>query len=83
MCVNVCSAKVVNLYASWRPSRWTTHSRDHFGKGTATAEDAQWTPTQSHISPSILVYEENHSFMLQGDLHEEVEGHPYTLHPRV
>ena len=27
------------------------------GRGTARAEDAQGTPTQSHISPSILVYE--------------------------
>jgi len=27
------------------------------GKGAARAEDAQGTPTQSHISPSILVYE--------------------------
>ena len=29
-----------------------------FGRGTVRAEDAQGTPTQSHISPSILVYEE-------------------------
>ena len=29
--------------------------------GTTRAEDAQGTPTQSHISPSILVYEENHA----------------------
>ena len=28
------------------------------GWGTARAEDAQGTPTQSHISPSILVYED-------------------------
>jgi len=28
------------------------------GRGTARAEDAQRTPTQSHVSPSILVYEE-------------------------
>ena len=27
-----------------------------YGRGTARAEDAQGTPTQSHISPSILVY---------------------------
>ena len=32
--------------------------RDLSGRGTARAEDAQGTPTQSHISPSILVYEE-------------------------
>jgi len=30
-----------------------------FGRGAARAEDAQVTPTQSDISPSILVYEEN------------------------
>ena len=29
------------------------------GRGAARAEDAQGTPTQSHISSSILVYEEN------------------------
>ena len=28
------------------------------GRGTTRAENAQRTPTQSHISPSILVYEE-------------------------
>ena len=28
------------------------------GRGTVRAEDAQGTPTQSHISPSILVYED-------------------------
>ena len=28
------------------------------GRGTTRAEDAQGTPTQSHISPSIRVYEE-------------------------
>ena len=28
------------------------------GGGAARAEDAQGTPTQSHISPSILVYED-------------------------
>ena len=27
-------------------------------RGTATVEDAQGTPIQSHISPSILVYED-------------------------
>ncbi len=31
---------------------------DSAGRGTARAEDAQGTPTQSHISTSILVYEE-------------------------
>ena len=28
------------------------------GRGAARAEDAQGTPTQSHMSPSILVYED-------------------------
>jgi len=28
------------------------------GRGAARADDAQGTPTQSHISPSILEYEE-------------------------
>ena len=28
------------------------------GRGTTRAEDAPGTPTQSHISPSILVYED-------------------------
>jgi len=28
------------------------------GRGTTRVEDARGTPTQSHISPSILVYEE-------------------------
>ena len=28
------------------------------GRGAAIEEDDQGTPTQSHISPSILVYEE-------------------------
>ena len=35
------------------------HSRDLSGRGTARADDAQGTPTQSHISPSILVYEDD------------------------
>jgi len=30
------------------------------GRGAARAEDAQGTPTQSHISSSILVYEDKH-----------------------
>ena len=32
---------------------------DFFGRVTTRAEDAQGTPIQSHISTSILVYEEN------------------------
>jgi len=33
-------------------------SLDLSGRGTTRTEDAQGTPTQSHISPSKLVYEE-------------------------
>ena len=29
------------------------------GRGAARAKDAQGTPTQSHISPSILIHQEN------------------------
>ena len=35
------------------------------GRGAARAEDAQGTPTQSHISPSKLVYEDNHIVLRQ------------------
>ena len=35
------------------------HSSHPQGRGAARADDAQGTPTQSHISPSIQVYEEN------------------------
>jgi len=31
---------------------------DDSGRGTTRTEDAQGTPTQSHISPSKLVYED-------------------------
>ena len=31
------------------------------GRGAARAKDAEGTPTQSHISPSILVYEEKNT----------------------
>ena len=36
-------------------------STDFSGRCAARAEDAQGTPTQSHISPSILVYEDNNN----------------------
>ena len=35
-----------------------SHSRDLSGRGAARTEDAQGTPTQRHISPSVLVYKE-------------------------
>jgi hypothetical protein len=34
------------------------HSRDRSGSGAARAEDSSGTPTQSHISPSVPVYED-------------------------
>ena len=38
-------------------------AKKSFGRGSARAEDAQGPPTQSHIPPSIAVYEEkNKSF---------------------
>ena len=39
--------------------RGTTHAPDLSRRGAARAEDAQDTPTQSHVSPSTLVYEDN------------------------
>ena len=39
-------------------------SLDLSERGTMRAEDAQGTPTQSHISPSILVYEGKNSSAL-------------------
>ena len=36
----------------------SSHPQGH-GRGAARAEDAHGTPTQSHISQSILVCEEN------------------------
>jgi len=38
---------------------WTTNSWDLSGKGTKRAENVQGTPTQSHLSSSILVYEDH------------------------
>ena len=38
----------------------TIYLLDISGRGAARAEDAQGTPTQSHISPGILVYEDKH-----------------------
>ena len=50
------------------PPRSKSHSRFPYPRGfydsrrgSARAEDARGTPTQSHISPSIQVYEENQS----------------------
>ena len=42
-----------------RKRRLWTGARLRVGRGDARAEDAQGTPTQSHISPSTLVYKDN------------------------
>ena len=46
------------LYVLWIVQRLMGRVDHDSGRGAARAEDAQGTPTQSHISPSILVYEE-------------------------
>jgi len=48
------------------------------GMGTARAEDAQRTPTQSHISPTILVYGENETFR-----EEHVGDQELNVHVRM
>ena len=54
---------VLNLtWTSWHRLQSTStvclHQIIDSGRGTTRAEHAQGTPTQSYISPSILVYEE-------------------------
>jgi len=54
-------ARCHRLYV--RELEFSGHFQNHFGngwlwEGTTRAEDAQGTPTQSHVSPSILVYED-------------------------
>jgi len=44
------------------------------GRGAARAEDAQGTPTKSHISPSILVYEEK-NFHWEAAREADLDGH--------
>ena len=51
-----CSANVAHIRQS-RPDSGPGF-QDLSGRGTTRAEDAQGTPTRSHISPSILVYED-------------------------
>ena len=43
------------------------------GRGTTKAEDAQGTPTHSHISPSILVYEDKTTPFVQVSTIEKPE----------
>ena len=52
------TASVGSLKRVVRPSAGFQALRDLSGSGAARAEDAQGTPTQSHISPSILVYKD-------------------------
>ena len=49
------------------------------GRGAARAEDAQGTPTQSHISPSMLVYEDNR----QTAPRTHMECTTITSHPQL
>ena len=46
------------LFRSFQGVTAPIRSRDRSGRGTARAEDAQGTPTQSNRSPSTLVYED-------------------------
>ena len=64
-----CEAGVSWPFFAWTRTR-PGHTRNNYyfdrlrvgwlncGRGTTRAEDAQGTPTQSNISPSILVYED-------------------------
>ena len=49
------------------------------GRGTTRAEDAQGTPSQSHVSPSILVYEDKRWFHLQVPC-QDTEGAISSVH---
>ena len=64
---------------------------DRLREGTTRAGDAQGTPTQSHVSPSILVYQGNdgvhpRSFLgmkAEQDLSQhKVRLNPKTLNPK-
>ena len=48
---------------------------DRLWEGTTRAEDAQGTPTQSHISPNILVYQEEMAEDEGGDDEEVLVEH--------
>ena len=45
----------------------SSHPQGHHGRGAMRAEYAQGKPTQSHSSPSILVYEDNCWLRSRGD----------------
>ena len=52
-----CVALNVNCWGAQCQIYGVDRLRDLSGRGTARAEDAQGPPTQSHIAPSTLVYE--------------------------
>jgi len=65
-CENSVKLQTTHAAVERRPDRlrvcwlngFITHSWELSGRGTTRAEDAQGTLTQSHKSPSILVYEQ-------------------------
>ena len=59
----------VGAKASQARRRHTAVDRLRVGRGAARAEDAQGTPTQSHISPSILTTK-----IMEGDAAIAVDG---------
>ena len=50
---------IINMIEFSRQLGWAKPLLKRIGRGTTRAEDAQGQPTQSHISPSILIYEDN------------------------
>ena len=50
------------------------------GRVTTRAEDAQETPTQSHISPSVLVYEDTLSAYIRQSRPDSGIGFPVKVH---
>ena len=52
------SVLIASRTCSYRNSRVSVWIRPCSGRGAARAEDAQGTPTQGHISSSIVVYED-------------------------
>ena len=66
-CVSVCAHDIHHRAAN--KALLTLNDIDRLrvaGRGAVRAEDAQGTPTQSHISPSILLYEDMISLLAGG-----------------
>jgi len=51
----------------------------HSGRDAMRAEDAQGTPTQSHIPPRILIYENKACARTMREMGTESEGVPIKL----